>query len=470
MFTTVRIRLLAVTCGALFMAMLDNLVLSVALPTIQQSLQASFTDLQWIMNAYMFAFAVLLIPFSMMGDRFGRKRVFLIGLLVFTVGSALCALSGSPLQLILSRAIQGIGGAAIVPLSLTLVNLAFPKNKRAAALGIWSGVSGLGLSIGPLVGGLIVEGLSWSLIFWLNVPVGLLSFVLGLFWLEESKGEQKPINFPGVALLVIGLLGIVYGLEEGSNAGWGAQGTLLPLVAGGILLVLFYFWERKRPVPYIRFELFRSSKYTAYVLGGFWMLAGIFGAIFLLSLFLQQAQGYSALEAGIRMMAWTTCSMIAAPLSGMAVTRLGARNVLIVGFLMQTLALVGFAWLIAAQGTGFPFVQSAPLLMLAGTGMGLSFTPLAHGVLSSVSDSSVGEASGVSNASRELGGVFGIALVGIFFNADPAIATPADYSEHIVPVLQMCAGMLGLGLIILFFGTRERVGRKAGVRTAGTRG
>lgn len=219
MFTAARVRLLVITCIALFMAMLDNLVLGVALPSIQQTFQASITDLQWFMNAYTLSFSILLIPFSMMGERFGRKKTFLIGIALFTVGSALCGLSESSAQLIWSRALQGIGGAAIVPLSLTLVNSAFPADKRAAALGIWSGISGLGLSVGPLVGGLIVEGAPWQFIFWLNVPIGIATFVLGIFWLTEAKGEKKPLNLLGVLLLATGLFGIVYGMQRGNSIG-----------------------------------------------------------------------------------------------------------------------------------------------------------------------------------------------------------------------------------------------------------
>lgn len=456
MFTLARIRLLAVTCSALFMAMLDNLVLGVALPTIQQSMNASLTDLQWFMNAYMFVFAVLLIPFSMMGDRFGRKRMFLGGILVFTLGSALCGLSESAIQLIMARALQGIGGAAIVPLSLTLVNAAFPEKMRAAALGIWSGISGLGLSVGPLIGGLIMEGASWQLIFWVNIPVGLAGFVLGALWLEESKGESKPVNLPGVLLLIAGLFGIVYGLEEGNSAGWGSITVILPLVTGVVLLLLFYVRERNRKHPYIRFDLFRRSKYTAYIVCGFWLNAGIFGAIFLLTLFMQQAQGYSALEAGIRTMAWTGCTMIAAPLAGLAVSRFGNRFVLSVGLLMQVLALIGFAWLISSAGVDFPFGYQAPLMMLAGTGMGLSFTPLANGVLSSVPEQSAGEASGVSNATRELGGVFGIAITGMVFQSGSAGAAPADFANNLVPALWTGAAMLGLGLSIILLLGRVR--------------
>lgn len=461
MFTASRIRLLAVTCSALFMAMLDNLVLGVALPSIQQSFHASLSDLQWFMNAYMLAFAALLIPFSMLGDRFGRKRMFLGGVLLFTLGSALCGLSGSSLELIFARVLQGIGGAAIVPLSLTLVNGAFPEKMRAAALGIWSGISGLGLSVGPLIGGLILEGAAWQLIFWVNVPVGLAAFALGLFWLDESKGERKPLDIPGVLLLIAGLFGIVFGLERGNSAGWGSLDVIVPLLGGLALLVAFYVWERGRKQPYIRFELFRSSKYAAYVISGFWLNAGIFGAIFLLTLFLQQAQGYTALEAGVRTMVWTGCTMIAAPLAGLAVGRFGNRAVLSTGLLMQALALIGFAWLILSRGVDFPFGYQAPLMMLAGTGMGLSFTPLAHGALSAVPETSSGEASGISNATRELGGVFGIAIAGLIFQSGSAVATPADFGDHLVPALWACAAMLGLGLIIVLLFARERLGRKS---------
>ncbi|NMH85865.1 MFS transporter [Heyndrickxia coagulans] len=454
MFTPARIRLLVITCCALFMAMLDNLVVGVALPSIQRSFNAGITDLQWFMNAYTLAFSVLLIPFSMMGERFGRKKMFLTGVVLFTVGSVLCGLSGNSLQLILSRALQGVGGAAIVPLSLTLVNAGFPENMRAAALGIWSGISGLGLSIGPLIGGLIVEGAPWQMIFWVNVPIGLLSLLFGSFWLTETKGERKPLDLPGVLLIAAGLFGIVYGLAQGNTKGWTSLEVIGSLVTGTVLLILFYVWERNRETPYIRFALFRNRRYTAYIFTGFWMNAGIFGAIFLLNLFLQQAQGYSALEAGVRTMAWTGCTMICAPIAGLAVGRFGSRTVLTVGMTAQALALAGFAVLIATAGVDVPFLWQAPLMMLAGAGMGLSFTPLAHGVMSSVPEQSSGEASGISNATRELGGVFGIAISGLIFQSGAAIQTPDDFGVHLVPALWTGAAMivLGVAFALLFAG------------------
>ncbi|MFB9325125.1 MFS transporter [Paenibacillus aurantiacus] len=463
MFTGARIRLLAVTCAALFMAMLDNLVLGVALPSIQQSFEASMSDLQWFMNAYTLAFAILLIPFSMVGERFGRKKMFLVGVVLFTLGSALSGLSENAISLILSRALQGIGGAAIVPLSLTLVNGAFPENMRAAALGIWSGISGLGLSVGPLVGGLIVEGAPWQLIFWINVPVGMLAFALGMFWLQESKGERKPIDIPGILLLGAGLFGIIYGLENGNDKGWGSALVIGSIAGGLLLLALFYLLQRNKPHPFVRFSLFRRGSYAAYIFTGFWMNAGIFGAIFLLTLFLQQGQQYSALEAGVRTMAWTGCTMLTAPLAGFAVGRFGNRALLATGLLFQGVALIGFSVLVVTFGVDFPFGYQAPFMMLAGTGMGLSFTPLAHGVLSSVPDASSGEASGISNATRELGGVFGIAIGGLIFQSGDAIRSASDFGDHIVPALLTSAGMIALGLVSVLLFTRSRAAKGANI-------
>ncbi|AZN41432.1 MFS transporter [Paenibacillus albus] len=457
MFTSSRVKLLTITCAALFMAMLDNLVIGVALPAIQKSFQASISDLEWFMNAYTLAFSVLLIPFSVLGERFGRKRMFLTGIALFTIGSALSGTSESSIQLIMSRALQGIGGAAVVPLSLTLVNSAFPPEKRAVALGIWSGISGLGLSVGPLVGGLIVNGAPWQLIFWVNVPVGVVAFLLGMRWLPEARGERKPINILSILLLGAGLFGIVFGLERGNNDGWDSALVLAYLIGGVVLLALFYLWERTRRHPLIRFELFRRSKYTGLVLAGFWMNAGIFCAIFLLTLFLQQAQGNSALGAGVREMVWTGCTMLAAPLAGLAVGKIGTRTVLLTGLLLQGGALLGFGLQILDLGVDFPFGYMVPFMMMAGTGMGLSFTPLSHGILSSVPESAAGEASGVNNAMRELGGVFGIAIGGLVFQSGAVIQSPADFGDHIVPALFTGAAMTLLSILsVVAFYSRSK--------------
>lgn len=453
MFTPTRVRLLFVTCIALFMAMLDNLVLGVALPSIQEDLGSTLTDLEWFMNSYTLAFAVLLIPFSVLGDSIGRKKIFLTGVVIFTLGSLLSGLSDSSIELILSRALQGVGGAAIVPLSLTLVNNAFPPEKRAAAIGLWSGISGLGLSVGPLVGGLIMEGAPWQMIFYVNVPIGVIAFILGLKWLEESRGMRKPMDPVGVLLLTSGLFGLIFGLERGNSEGWGSITVIGCLAAGALLLLLFYIWEKRLNNPIIRFDLFRRKDYTFYVFAGFWMNAGVFGAIFLLTLFLQQAQGNTPLGAGVKEMAWTTMTMIAAPLAGLAISRFGNKNVLLIGLFFQAIALSWFALVIYNLGAATPFIYLLGPMMLAGTGMGLSFTPLSHGSMSSVPENAAGEASGIGNATRELGGVFGIAISGLIFQSGAAIQSPEDFATHIVPslgagALMMTVAFIGVALFV----------------------
>ncbi|WP_100486289.1 MFS transporter [Sporolactobacillus pectinivorans] len=454
-----RIKILVVTCAALFMSMLDNLVLGVALPSIQKSFHANLSDLEWFTNAYTLAFAVLLIPFSMLGERIGRKKVFLIGVVLFTLGSALSGMSHHSLQLIFSRALQGIGGAAIVPLSLTLVNEAFTEKMRAAAMGIWSGISGLGLSVGPLVGGLILDGAPWQLIFWVNVPVGILAMFLGLRWLPESKGEAKPMNPLSIFLLGAGMFGIIFGLQRSNADGWSSSNVIGSIFGGFIVLFLYYVWERTRKRQLIQFHFFKNGRYSTLIIAGFLMNAGIFGSIFLLTLFLQIAQGYTALEAGVREMAWTGCTMVAAPIAGLLVGRFGTKTILSIGLLFQAIGLLGFVILISRLGTDFSFGYLAPFMVTAGTGMGLSFTPLAHGILSTVPQDASGEASGISNATRELGGVFGIAICTLIFESGKKITSPETFSTHMVPSLLAGAGFIALALgfvMVLFRGTFKK--------------
>lgn len=307
-----------------------------------------------------------------------------------------------------------------------------------------------------------MEGAPWQVIFYVNVPVGVIAFLLGLKWLDESRGVRKPLDPLGVLLLTSGLFGLVFGLERGNSLGWGTPTVYGSLALGGILLVLFYFWEKSRQTPFIRFDLFRSRAYTFYTFAGFWMNAGVFGVIFLLTLFLQQAQGNTPLQAGVKEMAWTTMTMIAAPLAGLAISRIGNRSVLLSGLLFQGAALAWFAWLIHSQGFDVPFGQLIGPMMLAGTGMGLSFTPLSHGLISSVPENAAGEASGMGNATRELGGVFGIAISGLIFQAGDAIRSPQDFADHIVPSLAAGALMMALA----FFGIALFVRGKSAVSGA----
>lgn len=442
-----RIKMMVVTCLALFMAMLDTLVLGVALPSIQASFEAGISELSWFMNAYTLIFAVLLIPASILGERFGRKRMFLTGIAIFTFGSLLSALSVSSMTLSLARAVQGAGGAFIMPLSLTLIYQAFPKQLRAAAIGIWSGISGLGLALGPLVGGLIIEGFPWQMIFWVNVPVGIVCMIAGFKWLRESKGSVSRLDMIAVFLLGFGLLGIVYGLVNGNTEGWSHVTVWGSMLCGAFLLGMFVIRTLRQQDPMVQLRLFGNRVYAALNFSGFWMSAGIFGAIFLLTLFLQQAQGYSALGAGLREMAWTGMTMLTAPFAGLLAARFGTRPILTIGLSMQAAALMYFAWITWEQGAVYPFSLLLPGMLVAGAGMGLAFAPLSHGIMSSVTESEAGHASGMNNAFRELGGVFGVAIAGMVFQWGDPVASPDAFADHLVPALAVCAMMIVLGLV-----------------------
>src|ERR1035437_5112956 len=334
---------------ALFMGMLDNLVVTTALPSIGRALHADVADLEWTVNAYTLAFAVLMLPASALGDRFGRRRIFLLGVCLFTAGSAAAALSPSSTILLLARAVQGVGAAGIIPLTLTMLSAAFPPEKRAAAIGLWSGISGLGLAAGPLVGGAIVSGWAWNAVFWVNVPVGLALLVLGHLKLEESLGDRRPLDIPGIALVGAGLFGLVYGLVRGNSLGWSSPQIVVALAAGLLLLGGFVLHERRTARPMLDLSLFAQRHFAAANLAGFLMSFGMFGSIFLITLYVQTVLGFSALRAGLGTMPWTGTIMLVAPFAGILAGRLGARPIVLVGMVAQAVSLLCIAHL--ATGT-----------------------------------------------------------------------------------------------------------------------
>ena len=433
----------AVVSLALFMSMLDNLVVITALPSIKKALGASVGDLEWTVNAYTLAFAVLMIPAAALGDRFGRRRVLLIGVALFTAGSAAAALSDSATTLALARALQGLGGAAITPLTLTILTRVFPAEQRAAAIGLWSGVSGLGLAMGPLVGGAIVNGWNWSAVFWINVPVGLLLLVLGRLRLEESYGEIQPLDFPGIALIGAGLTGVVFGLVRGNSLGWGSAEIIGALVSGTVLLLGFVVRERTATTPMIDLSLFRSRAFSAANAVGFLMSFGMFGSIFLITQFVQLVLGFSALHAGLATMPWTGTIMVVAPLAGILAGRIGARPVVLAGMAAQAGALVLIG---SVASTTVPYIHLLPAFILGGLGMGLTFAPLAEAVMSSSSGNRQGQASSVSNTTRELGGVFGIAVLGAVFQH--VVVMPTDFVEGFRTAVFVGAAVVTGGVIL----------------------
>jgi EmrB/QacA subfamily drug resistance transporter len=434
----------AITSIALFMTTLDNLVVTTALPTMQRDLHASISGLEWTVNAYTLTFAVLLLLGAAVGDRLGRKRVFLTGLGVFTLGSAMAAASPSIDWLIAARALQGVGGAVVTPLTLTILSDAVPAERRGLALGLWGGISGLGVAIGPLVGGAVVQGLSWQWIFWLNVPIGLAVIPLGLSRLRESHGPAARLDVTGVGLVTGAALGIVWGLVRANSRGWTSPEIVAALAAGVVLLVAFVAWERRAREPMLPMHYFRNRAFAAANTASLLMFFGMFGSIFLLTQYLQNVQGNSPLDAGLRMLPWTGMPMIVAPIAGALTDRIGARPFLVAGLGLQATAL---AWLAAITAPDVAYADLVPPFVIAGVGMALFFAPVATVVLGSVGPREAGKASGANNAIRELGGVFGVAVLASIFTHQGGYGSPDLFTDGIIPALWVGAAVVGVGAL-----------------------
>jgi EmrB/QacA subfamily drug resistance transporter len=342
---------LAIVSLALFMVVLDNLIVTVALPSIREDLGASLQQLEWTVNAYTLAFAVALIPGAALGDRFGRKRTFLAGLALFTASSAAAALAPGSGELIAARALQGIGGAIVAPLTLTLLAEAFPPERRGAALGIWSGISGMGIALGPLVGGAVVDGISWQWIFWINVPLGLALLPAAAVMLRESHGPSSRLDLPGIALVATGLFGLVFGLVRGQGDGWTSPLIVASLAGGIAILAAFVAWERRAPEPMLPLSLFAKRTFAVTNGVSFFMYFGTFGSIFLLTQFTQLVMGFSPMEAGVRMLVWTGASALTAPIAGVLAERYGPRGFMAAGLALQASALAWIAFVATASTT-----------------------------------------------------------------------------------------------------------------------
>ena len=434
-----------ITSLALFMVVLDNLVVSTALPVIRTDLDASLEELEWTVNAYTLTFAVLLLTGAALGDRFGRRRVFAAGLTLFTAASAAAALAPSMDALIAARAIQGIGGAIVTPLTLTILSDAFPKEKRGLALGAWSGIAGLAVASGPLVGGAVVDGISWQWIFWLNVPIGILLVPLALRFLRETYGPDRGLDLPGLALVSVGLLGLVWGLIHGNGDGWTSPQIVGSLAVGAILTAAFVAWELRTPAPMLPMRFFRDRAFAAANGASLLMYFGMFGSIFLLTQFLQTVQGHSPLGAGLRVLPWTAMPMIVAPIAGALSDRIGGRPLMAVGLALQA---IGLGWLAAVSTPTVPYTQLVIPFILSGTGMAMFFAPVANVVLSAVRPEEEGKASGTNNAIREVGGVFGVAVLASVFASYGGYGTPQSFVDGLTPAIWVGAIVVGAGSLI----------------------
>jgi DHA2 family methylenomycin A resistance protein-like MFS transporter len=402
-------------CFALFMAMLDNTVVNVALPRIQESLGAGVSGLQWVVDAYTLLFASLLLTGGTLGDLFGRKRLFMAGLIIFSLGSLLCGLSGSIGFLIASRALQGVGAAALIPSTLSIITHTFPDpRERAQAIGLWAGVSGLALALGPVVGGLLVDSLGWQSVFFLNVPVGIAGLIVAARFAPESKNpEGRTIDLPGQVLGIAWLGSLTYALIEGNARGWTSPLIVTCLAIAVLGLVAFLLVERRSASPMLQLTFFRNSTFTGGVTVAALVSFGMFGILFFLSLFMQNVQGYSPVGAGLRFLPATVAIIITAPLAGRWAGRIGSRVPMTIG-----LAMVGGGMLLYLGVNEFtPYLHWFWIQPIQGVGMGLTMAPMTAAVMSSVPPARSGMASATTNASREVGGTFGIALLGAILTA-----------------------------------------------------
>jgi EmrB/QacA subfamily drug resistance transporter len=437
---------LGIVSVALFMAVLDNLVVSVALPTIHRELGASIQSLEWTVNAYVLAYAVLLLTGAALGDRFGRKRMFVIGLSIFTAASAAAALAPNTDLLVAARAVQGAGAAILTPLTLTLLAAAFPAERRGMAIGVWSGVSGIAVAIGPLIGGAVVQGISWHWIFWINVPLGIVLIPLAARRLTESRGPYGTLDLPGLGLASSGAFGIVFGLVRAQSLGWTSTTVLLSLIGGVVLLVAFVGWELRASEPMLPMSFFAKRSFAVTNVASFSMYFGMFGSIFFLSQYMQNVLGNSPLQAGLKLLVWTGATMVVAPLAGVFSARFGSRPFMVGGLSLQAGAL---AWFASMASTHLSYSQMIVPFVMAGAGMALVFAPSANAVLASVRTEQAGQASGANNAIREIGGVFGVAVLASIFTGAGGYSSPQAFVNGLVPALWMSVAVLGAGAAIV---------------------
>ena len=427
---------LALTGIGSLMTALDTLVVSTSLSTIRLDLGAGVEELEWTVNAYNLSFAVLLMTAAALGDRFGRRRLYAVGLGIFVAASAACALAPDAGWLIAGRAVQGVGAALVTTLALALLSAAFPPERRGAAIGIFSAVTGIAVASGPLIGGAVAEGIAWEWIFWLNVPIGLIAIPLVLTRIEEGFGPDSALDIRGVALITGGALGIVWGLVRGNGAGGGSLEVVAALALGAALVIAFVLWELRARRPMLPMRFFRSRSFSAGNAAIFFTFASLFGGVFFFAQLLQTALGYGPLDAGLRLMAWTITFITVAPLVGALVDRFGERPFLVGGLTLQAGGLVWVA-LIAEPGLGYselivPFV-------VAGVGVSMAIPAAQNSVVGSVADGDLGKAAGANSMMRELGGVFGIAVLVAVFASAGSFASPEAFLDGFAPAIAVGA-------------------------------
>jgi EmrB/QacA subfamily drug resistance transporter len=454
---------LALTAVAALLVGLDALVVSTALSTLRAELGASLQQLEWTVNAYVLSFAVLMMTASALGDRFGRRRLFLAGLGLFAAASAGCALAGDVHLLIAARAVQGAGAALIMPLALALLGDAFPPPERQRAIGIFTGVLGIGVPVGPLLGGAVVGGVAWPWIFWLNLPIALVIAALARTRVRESFGPPAALDLPGLALVTAGAFALVWGLVRSNSGGWTSAEVLVALIGGVVLAVAFVAWEQRAPSPMVPMSLFRSPRFSAGNAAIFLLWGSALGSLFFMAQFLQTGLGYGPLGAGVRLLPWTATLTLVAPFAGTLADRFGERPFMAAGLLLQG---IGMAWIALIAGPGMPYGELIAPLIVTGSGTSMAMPAMQSAVLGSVAPADIGHASGTFATLRQLGAAFGLAILVAVFAGAGSYASPAAFADGFAPALGVSAGLAFAGALAALLVPARRVAPAAAIPAA----
>ncbi|MFK4543047.1 EmrB/QacA subfamily drug resistance transporter [Streptomyces tendae] len=439
-----------------FLCSLDVVVVATALPTLRKELGATLSDLEWTINGYNLAFACLMLTGAALGDRFGRRRVYVLGLGVFVAASAACASSSDVGELIAARVVEGAGAAVLLPLTLTLISDAFPAGERGAAIGLWGGVTGLGVAGGPVLGGAITEGLAWQWIFWINVPVGLVMIPLSARLLRESRGPRPQLDLVGLVLAALGMLALTWAPVRAPVVGWGSPEVVTAFVTGGLVLLGFLAWERRVLHPMLPMEYFRSPGFSVANVVIFFQFLSLLGALFMITQLFQTGLGNSPYEAGLRLLVWTAMPMLVAPLSGVLADRVGTRPFMLGGLVLQA---VGLGWLAAVADPGVGYASLVPPLVVAGTGIGMIFATTASAATAAVPVDDTGVAAGTNTALRELGGVFGVAILSAVFAHNGGYASTTAFFDGVTAALWVAAAAPLAGVAAVLTVERALPGR-----------
>jgi EmrB/QacA subfamily drug resistance transporter len=435
---------IALTSAAYFMVVLDSVVVITALPRMQRDLHVTLSSLQWTLNAYGIAFAAGIITAAALGDRFGRRRVFTIGLALFTVASVACALAPNLSVLIVARTVQGLGGAVVLPLSLTILTAAFPVERRGMIVGIYGGLAGLAVAMGPIVGGALTQSIDWHWIFWINVPIGIVAVLLGVRLLPESCGAPERLDLVGVGLVTAGVVALVWALTRANDVGWGSAETIGSLAAGVLLLAGFIWWERRVAEPMVPPGMFAVRDFAIGNVTTFLMSGAIFAGGLLVTEEFQLARHFSPVGAGLRLLPFFATPMLVSPVAGALSDRTGRRPIIVAGLSLLTAGFVWVAWRGAMQTS---WIELVIALLVAGVGISMALPTVPTAVLSAVAPHEMGKASGINYMAQRFGAVFAVAIGSAVFASSGGLGTPAAEAAGFKPALWACAVFAGLSAL-----------------------